>query len=127
MRTRRPRSSPLRMLLVPYTCLRAGGLFGCDLTARGLISTAQSDILPGVRHTRREPPRPKGGTMATSAPGLPVYDYTVLKSVRAVCPQCFAADLAFDPQYPDDVLDGHLVTRDGKVYLRRWCRRGHGE
>jgi uncharacterized radical SAM superfamily Fe-S cluster-containing enzyme len=65
--------------------------------------------------------------MATSAPGLPVYDYTVLKSVRAVCPQCFAADPAFDPQYPDDVLDGHLVTRDGKVYLRRWCRRDHGE
>lgn len=65
--------------------------------------------------------------MTTSGPGLPVYDYTVLKSVRAVCPTCFADDPLFDPQFPTDVLDGHLVTRDGSVYLRRWCRRGHGE
>ncbi len=58
---------------------------------------------------------------------LPVYDYTVLKSVRAVCPRCFAENPAFDPQYPTDFCDGHLVERDGAVYLRRWCRRGHGE
>ena len=65
--------------------------------------------------------------MTISAPGLPLNDYTVFKSVRAVCPKCFADDPAFDPQYPTDVLEGHLVTRDGSVYLRRWCRRGHGE
>jgi uncharacterized radical SAM superfamily Fe-S cluster-containing enzyme len=58
---------------------------------------------------------------------LPVYDYTVLKSVRAVCPRCFVENDAFDPEYPTDICDGHLVERDGAVYLRRWCRRGHGE
>lgn len=58
---------------------------------------------------------------------LATYDYTVLKSVRAVCPRCFAADPAFDPAYPDDICDGHLVERDGRVYLRRFCKRGHGE
>jgi uncharacterized radical SAM superfamily Fe-S cluster-containing enzyme len=58
---------------------------------------------------------------------LPVYDYTVLKSVRAVCPRCFAENAGFDPEYPTDICDGHLVERDGGVYLRRWCRRGHGE
>ncbi|MBV8281631.1 MAG: radical SAM protein [Candidatus Eremiobacteraeota bacterium] len=58
---------------------------------------------------------------------LAVNDYTVLKSVRAVCPRCFSDDPAFDPQWPDDIADGHLVTRDGKIYLRRYCRRGHGE
>jgi uncharacterized radical SAM superfamily Fe-S cluster-containing enzyme len=56
-----------------------------------------------------------------------LHDYTLLKSVRAVCPRCFEADPDFDPQWPDDVLDGHLVERDGSVYVRRWCRRGHGE
>lgn len=58
---------------------------------------------------------------------LSVYDYTVLKSVRAVCPRCFAENDAFDPEYPTDICDGHLVERDGAVFLRRWCRRGHGE
>jgi uncharacterized radical SAM superfamily Fe-S cluster-containing enzyme len=59
--------------------------------------------------------------------GLLSNDYTVLKSVRAVCPRCFANDPDFDPQYPQDILDGHLVARAGCVYLRRFCRRGHGE
>lgn len=58
---------------------------------------------------------------------LPLRDYTILKSVRAVCPRCFAEDANFDPQYPDDICDGHLVDRSGRVYLRRFCRRGHGE
>lgn len=58
---------------------------------------------------------------------LGVYDYTVLKSVRAVCPRCFAEIEGFDPEFPTDICDGHLVERDGAVYLRRWCRRGHGE
>ncbi len=61
----------------------------------------------------------------TATPDL--HDYTLLKSVRAVCPRCFADDPAFDPQWPNDVLDGHLVERDGAVYLRRFCRRGHGD
>lgn len=58
---------------------------------------------------------------------LDTNNYTILKSVRAVCPRCFAEHDDFDPQFPDDICDGHLVDRDGKVYLRRWCRRGHGE
>ena len=58
---------------------------------------------------------------------LPVFDYTILRSVRAVCPRCFAADENFDPEYPTDICDAHLIERDGRVYLRRYCRRGHGE
>ncbi len=61
------------------------------------------------------------------AVGLPLYDYTILKSVRAVCPRCFAEDPAFDPAFPDDICDGHLVDKGGVVYLRRFCRRAHGE
>jgi uncharacterized radical SAM superfamily Fe-S cluster-containing enzyme len=63
--------------------------------------------------------------LASSTP--PLHDYTLLKSVRAVCPRCFAEDPGFDPQFPDDICDGHLVDRAGVVYLRRFCRRGHGE
>lgn len=58
---------------------------------------------------------------------LATHDYTILKSVRAVCPRCFSEDPAFDPAFPDDICDGHLVNKAGRVYLRRWCRRGHGE
>jgi uncharacterized radical SAM superfamily Fe-S cluster-containing enzyme len=58
---------------------------------------------------------------------LQTHDYTILKSVRAVCPRCFAETPGFDPQFPDDICDGHLVERAGSVFLRRWCRRGHGE
>jgi 7,8-dihydro-6-hydroxymethylpterin dimethyltransferase len=56
-----------------------------------------------------------------------VHDYTILKSVRAVCPRCFGERHDFDPEFPTDICDGHLVERGGSVYLRRWCRRGHGE
>jgi len=58
---------------------------------------------------------------------LELFDYTLQKSVRAVCPRCFAEIEGFDPEYPIDICDGHLVEREGKIYLRRWCRRGHGE
>ena len=58
---------------------------------------------------------------------LATRDYTILKSVRAVCPRCFGETPDFDPAFPDDICDGHLVHRDGSVYLRRFCRRGHGE
>lgn len=58
---------------------------------------------------------------------LELYNYTIVKSVRAVCPRCFADDVNFDPEYPIDICDGHLVERDGAIYLRRFCRRGHGE
>ncbi len=58
---------------------------------------------------------------------LATHDYTLLKSVRAVCPRCFEENENFDPQYPIDICDGHLVEREGRVFLRRHCRRGHGE
>jgi 7,8-dihydro-6-hydroxymethylpterin dimethyltransferase len=58
---------------------------------------------------------------------LQTHDYTILKSVRTVCPQCFRENDAFDPEFPTDICDGHLVERAGSVFLRRWCRRGHGE
>jgi hypothetical protein len=58
---------------------------------------------------------------------LETHDYTLLKSVRAVCPRCFASDPDFDPEFPTDICDGHLVRKGGQVYLRRFCRRGHGE
>ena len=58
---------------------------------------------------------------------LQTHDYTILKSVRAVCPQCFTESPDFDPEFPEDICDGHLVERAGQVFLRRWCRRGHGE
>jgi len=59
--------------------------------------------------------------------GLVTNDYTILKSVRAVCPRCFSENAGFDPEWPTDLPDGHLVRREGRVYLRRFCRRGHGE
>lgn len=61
------------------------------------------------------------------ADALALNDYTLLKSVRAVCPRCFADNVDFDPEFPTDICDGHLVDRGGSVYLRRFCRRGHGE
>src|SRR4029077_15928080 len=56
-----------------------------------------------------------------------LHDYTIRKSVLFVCPRCFAEIEGFDPEYPTDICDGHLVDRAGRVYLRRFCRRGHGE
>jgi uncharacterized radical SAM superfamily Fe-S cluster-containing enzyme len=58
---------------------------------------------------------------------LTTHDYTILKSVRAVCPRCFVDDPDFDPEFPTDICDGHLVSKNDQVYLRRFCRRGHGE
>jgi uncharacterized radical SAM superfamily Fe-S cluster-containing enzyme len=58
---------------------------------------------------------------------LQTHDYTLLKSVRAVCPRCFGENPEFDPEFPTDICDGHLIRRNDRVYLRRFCRRGHGE
>lgn len=44
--------------------------------------------------------------MTSGANGLPVRDDTVLKSVRAICPRCFAENEHFDPE----------CLNDGKVY-----------
>ena len=47
--------------------------------------------------------------------------------VLTVCPRCFEEDPDRDLDYEMDVLQGNLVAMDGRVYLRRICRRGHGE
>ncbi|MFH1475694.1 MAG: radical SAM protein, partial [Chloroflexota bacterium] len=53
--------------------------------------------------------------------------YTVLRSIQTTCGACFAADPGRDVDYGMDILQGELVEREGKVLLRRRCRRGHGE
>jgi hypothetical protein len=45
----------------------------------------------------------------------------------AVCPRCLVEDSARGIDYEMDILQGSLVEMDGAVYLRRTCRRGHGE
>jgi uncharacterized radical SAM superfamily Fe-S cluster-containing enzyme len=47
--------------------------------------------------------------------------------VLTVCGHCFAEDPNRKIDYSMDILQGNLILMDGKVYLRRHCRRGHGE
>jgi uncharacterized radical SAM superfamily Fe-S cluster-containing enzyme len=47
--------------------------------------------------------------------------------VLTVCGHCFAEDPNRKVDYSMDILQGNLILMDGKVYLRRHCRRGHGE
>ena len=58
---------------------------------------------------------------------LALRPYTPLRMVLTVCGRCFAADPDREIDYETDVLQGNLVAMDGRVYLRRLCRRGHGE
>ena len=58
---------------------------------------------------------------------LPLRPYTPLRMVLTVCGQCFAEEPDRTVEYERDILQGNLVLMDGKVYLRRVCRRGHGE
>ena len=58
---------------------------------------------------------------------LPLNAWTPLRMVLTVCPRCFEEDPERDLDYEMDVLQGNLVAMDGRVYLRRHCRRGHGE
>ncbi len=57
---------------------------------------------------------------------LPLRPYTPLRMVLTVCGQCFSEDPDRPVDYEKDVLQGNLVLMDGKVYLLRHCRRGHG-
>ncbi len=47
--------------------------------------------------------------------------------VLTVCGECLREhpDLALD--YERDVLQGVLAEENGAIWLRRRCRRGHGE
>jgi 7,8-dihydro-6-hydroxymethylpterin dimethyltransferase len=58
---------------------------------------------------------------------LPLRAWTPLRMVLTVCGRCFADDPDREIDYETDVLQGNLVAMDGRVYLRRICRRGHGE
>lgn len=58
-------------------------------------------------------------------PGLAPRSYLIEEYTRTVCPHCFADR----PRRSDEdgtFVDGMLVTRDGKVYMRRFCPV-HGE
>ena len=58
---------------------------------------------------------------------LPLRSYTPLRMVLTICGSCFSADPDREIDYETDILQGNLVAQDGAVYLRRFCRRGHGE
>jgi 7,8-dihydro-6-hydroxymethylpterin dimethyltransferase len=58
---------------------------------------------------------------------LPLRPYTPLRMVLCVCGYCFSDDPNRPIDYETDILQGNLILQDGKVYLRRVCRRGHGE
>jgi uncharacterized radical SAM superfamily Fe-S cluster-containing enzyme len=47
--------------------------------------------------------------------------------VLTVCGRCFSEDPDREVDYATDILQGNLVLQDGSVWLRRHCRRGHGE
>ena len=58
---------------------------------------------------------------------LALRPYTPLRMVLTVCGRCFSENPDREIDYETDILQGNLVTMDGGVYLRRICRRGHGE
>ena len=58
---------------------------------------------------------------------LPLNTWTPLRMVLTVCPHCSDDDPGRLLDYEMDILQGNLVAMDGRVYLRRVCRRGHGE
>jgi uncharacterized radical SAM superfamily Fe-S cluster-containing enzyme len=47
--------------------------------------------------------------------------------VLTVCGKCFSEDPDREVDYATDIRQGNLVRQDGSVWLRRYCRRGHGE
>src|SRR5687767_15482085 len=58
---------------------------------------------------------------------LALRPYMPLRMVLTVCGHCFSDDPDREIDYETDILQGNLVAMDGAVYLRRICRRGHGE
>src|SRR6476661_5486994 len=69
---------------------------------------------------------PAGGPASMPLP-LALRPYTPLRMVLTVCGRCFSEDPDRPIDYETDILQGNLVAMDGGVYLRRICRRGHGE
>ena len=58
---------------------------------------------------------------------LALRPYLPLRMVLTICGRCFSEDPDREIDYETDILQGNLVAMDGAVYLRRTCRRGHGE
>jgi hypothetical protein len=58
---------------------------------------------------------------------LALRPYLPLRMVLTVCGRCFSDDPDREIDYETDILQGNLVAQDGAVYIRRICRRGHGE
>ena len=58
---------------------------------------------------------------------LALRPYLPLRMVLTICGRCFSEDPDREIDYETDILQGNLVAMDGAVYLRRICRRGHGE
>jgi uncharacterized radical SAM superfamily Fe-S cluster-containing enzyme len=58
---------------------------------------------------------------------LDLRPYLPLRMVLTICGRCFSEDPDREIDYETDILQGNLVAMDGAVYLRRICRRGHGE
>lgn len=57
--------------------------------------------------------------------GLPPRTYTIEEYTRTVCPKCFAERQRRSDEL-DTFVDGILVSRDGKIWMRRFCKE-HGE
>jgi 7,8-dihydro-6-hydroxymethylpterin dimethyltransferase len=57
--------------------------------------------------------------------GLAPRDYLIEEYTKTVCPHCFA-ERARRSDEEGTFLDGMLVSRDGRIYLRRFCPK-HGQ
>ncbi len=53
--------------------------------------------------------------------------YRLARMVLALCGECLSEDPDLELDYERDVLQGVLAEEDGAIWLRRRCRRGHGE
>jgi hypothetical protein len=60
-------------------------------------------------------------------PALGDRPYLLARMVLTLCGECLRADPGLALEYERDVLQGVLVEQDGAIWLRRRCRRGHGE
>ena len=53
--------------------------------------------------------------------------YRLHRMVLALCGECLRENPDLELEYERDVLQGVLAEEDGVIWLRRRCRRGHGE
>ena len=53
--------------------------------------------------------------------------YRLHRMVLSLCGECLREHPDLRLEYERDVLQGVLAEEDGKIWLRRRCRRGHGE